>query len=103
MKIISSANAVGDTLEWLEKRGAKISEDNRRKLRGLGITVSSNKESRKTQKAKTSPVRKLMASKNKIKVRGTKSSRLRRQSILASNAKKDADATSWQKSHIRGR
>ena len=103
MKIIASANAVGDTLEWLEKSGAKISQDHRRKLRGLGIPVSSKKESRRVQKAKTSPVRKLMASKNKIKVRGTKSSRLRRQSILASNAKKDADATSWQKSHVRGR
>ena len=41
--------------------------------------------------------------KNKFKVRETKSSRLRRQSVLNLNQKKEKKATSWQNSHIRGR
>ena len=72
-------------------------------MRSLGMSISSHSESKYKKNKQKSPVHKLLKKKNKLKVRETKASRLRRQSVLDLNAKKEAKATSWQNSHIRGR
>jgi hypothetical protein len=72
-------------------------------MRSLGMSINSHNESKYKKNAQKSPVHKLLKTKNKLKVRDTKASRLRRQSVLNLNAQKEFKATSWQNSHIRGR